>query len=229
MLIAIIAAMDEEIQYIEKMLSNKSEESISNVQFITGMYDQKRIVILKSGIGKVNAAMATTILMENYEPTYVINTGTAGGVSTDLKVGDIVIADKVVHSDVDVTAFNYKFGQVPQLPPTFKVDIFLFKMIKKSLNKLSIPNKIGLVGTADSFMNNEEKIKSLKILFPELVAVEMEGAAIAQVCYQYEVPFILIRAISDIAGEDSSVSFKKFIDLAAKSTANTIEQFLLNV
>lgn len=226
MLIAIIAAMDEEIKYLDKLLTNKSNEMIANVQFIKGTYEQHKIVILKSGIGKVNAAMATTILMEKYKPTYVINTGTAGGVSSDLEVGDVVIANEVVHSDVDVTAFNYDFGQVPQLPPTFKADSFLFDKVKLLLNKLSIQNKIGLVGTADSFMNNEEKIKKLKKNFPEIVAVEMEGAAIAQVCYQYSVPFILIRAISDIAGEDSPISFQKFIDLAAKSTAKMIEQFL---
>src|SRR5690625_6602562 len=129
MLIAIIAAMDEEIKYLEKLLTNKSEEKIANVKFIEGTYNEQNIVILKSGIGKVNASMATTILMEKYAPTYVINTGTAGGVSTNLEVGDIIIADKVVHSDVDVTAFNYEFGQVPQLPPTFKVDSYLFEKV----------------------------------------------------------------------------------------------------
>lgn|SRR5690625_489979 len=226
MLIAIIAAMDEEIKYLNKILTNKSTETIANVEFINGTYEEQKVVILKSGIGKVNAAMATTILMEKYKPTYVINTGSAGGVSAFLEVGDIVIANEVVHSDVDVTAFNYDFGQVPQLPPTFKADTILFDKVKLSLNKLSIPNKIGLVGTADSFMNNDEKIKELKKYFPKIVAVEMEGAAIAQVCYQYDVPYILIRAISDIAGEESPITFQKFIDLAAQSIAKVIEQFL---
>jgi len=226
MLIAIIAAMDEEIKYLNKILTNKSTETIANVEFINGTYEEQKVVILKSGIGKVNAAMATTILMEKYKPTYVINTGSAGGVSAFLEVGDIVIANEVVHSDVDVTAFNYDFGQVPQLPPTFKADTILFDKVKLSLNKLSIPNKIGLVGTADSFMNNDEKIKELKKYFPKIVAVEMEGAAIAQVCYQYDVPYILIRAISDIAGEESPITFQKFIDLAAQSIAKMIEQFL---
>src|SRR5699024_3623788 len=105
--------------------------------------------LLKSRIGKVNAAMATTVLMEKFRPTFVINTSTAGEINQDLAVGQIVVADEVVHHDVDVTAFGYQLGQVPQLPPTFPADPLLFKKVQSILQKLMIPNKTGLIGTGD--------------------------------------------------------------------------------
>ncbi len=227
MVIAVIGAMDEEIEHLKNKMTNQDEINIANVNFIKGILHKKEIILLKSGIGKVNAAMATTVLMEKFRPTFVINTGTAGGINEDLAVGQIVVADEVVHHDVDVTAFGYQLGQVPQLPPTFPADPLLFKKVQSILQKLMIPNKTGLIGTGDTFMQDDNKIMILKENFPGILAVEMEGAAIAQVCYQYGVPFILIRAISDIAGRDSSMSFREFIDVAARNTTKTIEKFIL--
>src|SRR5690625_4795952 len=154
MKIGIIGAMDEEIEDIQKLMSDKKEVSIANVLFIEGKMENQHVVLLKSGIGKVNAAMATTILMERYKPAYVINTGSAGGFSSDLEVGDIVIANEVVHHDVDVTAFDYVYGQVPNLPPTYKADESLIKKDKTALDTLHIHNIIKLIDTADSLMNN---------------------------------------------------------------------------
>src|SRR5690625_4931708 len=226
MKIGIIGAMDEEIEDIQKLMSDKKEVSIANVLFIEGKMDNQHVVLLKSGIGKVNAAMATTILMERYKPAYVINTGSAGGFSSDLEVGDIVIANEVVHHDVDVTAFDYTYGQVPNMPSTYKAETSLINKVKISLDTLRIPNKIGLIGTGDSFMSEDKMITFVKNKFPTMIAAEMEGAAIAQVCYQYGIPFIIIRAISDIAGKESPISFNQFLQLAAKNSTKIIQHFI---
>lgn len=109
---------------------------IANSRFIQGKLEGKEVVLLKSGIGKVNAAMATTILHERYQPTAVINTGSAGGLDTSLSIGDIVISDRVVHHDVDVTAFDYQYGQIPSMPLYFESDQNLINIVEKQFNQL---------------------------------------------------------------------------------------------
>jgi adenosylhomocysteine nucleosidase len=222
----LIGAMDEEIAYLLEKMTKRKEYTIANSLFIEGKINEKEVVLLKSGIGKVNAAMATTILMERFNPNVVINTGSAGGFSTNLSVGDIVISDEVVHHDVDATAFKYEYGQVPRLPATFKADASLIEETKQVMDELDLNYEIGLVATGDSFMSDEEKIERVKEIFPNILAAEMEGAAIAQVCYQYSIPFIVIRAISDVAGKDSPVSFEQFLQKAAKNASEIILQLL---
>lgn len=218
----IIGAMDEEIAFLQAAMTHQKQQQIANVLFIEGEIANQKVVLLKSGIGKVNAAMATTLLIENFQANIVINTGTAGGFSSDLNVGDIVIGSELVHHDVDVTAFDYVLGQVPQLPATFKSNQLLIDATKKVLEQLEINSLIGLVATGDSFMSDKELIETTINKFPAMLAAEMEGAAIAQVCYQYDVPFIVIRAISDIAGEDSPISFNEFIHLASENATKII-------
>lgn len=226
MKIGIIGAMDQEIAFLQAAMENKKEQQIANVLFIEGEIAKQTVVLLKSGIGKVNAAMATTLLIENFQADIVINTGTAGGFSSELNVGDIVIGSEVVHHDVDVTAFDYVLGQVPQLPATFKSDQRLIDATEKVLNNLKLNSMIGLVATGDKFMADSNLIEATVNNFPSMLAAEMEGAAIAQVCYQYEVPFIIIRAISDIAGEDSPISFNEFIHLASENATKIIVKLI---
>lgn len=218
----IIGAMDEEIHYLRNEMIINKEMTIANSLFIQGHIGNHEVVLVKSGIGKVNAAMTTTILLEKFSPDVVINTGSAGGFATDLNVGDLVIAEEVVHHDVDVTAFDYEYGQVPQLPPRFKSNDHLIERVKNEIASLDLRYRIGLLATGDSFMSDPEKIKFVKDQFPDMIAAEMEGAAIAQVCYMYEKPFIIIRALSDIAGKDSPITFDQFIEIAAKNAANLI-------
>lgn len=226
MTIGIIGAMDEEIAFIKEMMNDKKEETIASVQLFSGTWLDKRIVLLKSGIGKVNAAMATTILMQRYNPSTVINIGSAGGVDSSLEVGDVAIGNKLVHHDVDVTAFDYEYGQVPQQPLFFHSDAKLITKAEQILTEMDVTTKVGLIATGDSFMNDEVKINEIKQLFPELLAVEMEGAAIAQVCYQYDVPFLAVRSLSDIAGKQSSVSFEQFLTVAAKNATELLTKLI---
>ncbi|TXL68050.1 5'-methylthioadenosine/S-adenosylhomocysteine nucleosidase [Cerasibacillus terrae] len=222
MTIGIIGAMDEEVELLKEQITGKQEETIANCDFIYGDLKGKTVVLLKSGIGKVNAAMATTIMHERYAPTYVINTGSAGGFAKQLDIGDIVISTEVVHHDVDVTAFDYTYGQVPNMPATFTADSKLIQITKEVAKELDVAAVDGLIATGDSFMDDPERVAFVREKFPTMIAAEMEAAAIAQVCYQYDKPFVVIRALSDIAGKESSTSFDTFLKKAATNAATLI-------
>src|SRR5699024_2463298 len=214
--------MEEEIKIILQQMNDYKKHVVANSVFYQGEIANQEVILLQSGIGKVNAAMGTTILIERFQPDIVINTGSAGGFDKALNVGDVVISSEVVHHDVDVTGFDYELGQVPGMPGTFTANPPLIKKIETILQEMEVSSKVGLIGTGDVFMNDPERINKVLHYFPEMLAAEMEGAAIAQVCYQYKIPFVIIRALSDIAGTESSVSFNEFLPLAAKNSANLI-------
>lgn len=222
MTIGIIGAMDEEVALLIENMTDKDEQTVANCLFVTGKIAGKDVVLLKSGIGKVNAAMATTILHERFMPDYVINTGSAGGFSEELEIGDIVVSSQVVHHDVDVTAFDYAYGQVPGMPAMFAADSKLVSVATNAVKSLNVSSREGIIATADTFMADPQHVKRIKDKFPSMIAAEMEAAAIAQVCFQYNKPFVVIRALSDIAGKKSSISFEAFIEKAAKNAATLI-------
>ncbi|WP_249871020.1 5'-methylthioadenosine/S-adenosylhomocysteine nucleosidase [Oceanobacillus saliphilus] len=222
MTIGIIGAMDEEIALLLENMTDKEEHTIANCLFAEGKLHGKDTVLLKSGIGKVNAAMATTIMHERFSPTHIINTGSAGGFAENLEVGDIVISTEVVHHDVDVTAFDYAYGQVPGLPAMYSADKALIERAVSAIEKLEINFEKGIIATGDSFMEDPERVRFVREKFPTMLASEMEAAAVAQVCHQYDKPFVIIRALSDIAGKKSSVSFEQFLEKAAKNAAELI-------
>jgi adenosylhomocysteine nucleosidase len=181
------------------------------------------VILLRSGIGKVNAAMSTTILLEKYKPDFIINTGSAGGFNPALNVGDVVISTEVRHHDVDVTAFGYEYGQVPQLPAAFLADEKLRSVAESAaLEMAEIQVEKGLIATGDSFMQDPKRVEFVRTKFENLQAVEMEAAAIAQVAHQFGIPFVIIRSLSDIAGKESEVSFDQFIDKAAHNSATLV-------
>jgi adenosylhomocysteine nucleosidase len=226
MKIAVIGAMEEEVELLRKEIENPETKTIANSEFTSGTYKNHEIVLLKSGIGKVNAAMTTSILLSEYKPDYVINTGSAGGYDPNLEVGAIVISHEVRYHDVDVTAFGYEIGQVPQLPASFKADEHLMKLAEDAVHEIGEHQAAtGLIATGDIFMHDPAKVEQVRIHFPQMKACEMEAAAVAQVCHQFEVPFVVIRALSDIAGKESSISFDEFLPIAAKHST----QVVLNV
>jgi adenosylhomocysteine nucleosidase len=223
MKIAIIGAMEEEVTILRDKIEDREETVIANCEFSTGRLNGADVILLKSGIGKVNAAMSTAILLERFRPDYVINTGSAGGFLSTLNVGDVVISNEVVHHDVDVTAFGYEYGQVPGMPARYKADETLVKIAEQNAKQIKdIQVVTGLIATGDSFMNDPARVEFVRGKFPDLCAVEMEAAAIAQVCTQFAVPFVIIRALSDIAGKESDVSFEQFLDTAAKHSADLV-------
>ena len=227
---AIIGAMEEEVVLLRENITNPKHETIAGYEFISGTMNGKDVVLLRSGIGKVNAAMSTTILLQVFKPDVVINTGSAGGFDPKLNVGDVVISSEVRHHDVDVTAFGYEYGQVPQMPPAFLADEKLVDIAEVCAKKIDAIQVVkGLIATGDSFMSDPERVESIRVKFNGLQAVEMEAAAIAQVAYQFNIPFVIIRALSDIAGQESNISFDQFLEKAALHSANLVMDIVSNL
>ncbi len=221
--IGIIGAMDEEVELLKQTLENREDYEIAGYHLFHGTLHGKDVVLLKSGIGKVNAAIGTTLLLELYKPDCVINTGSAGGFDPALEVGDIVISTEVRHHDVDVTIFNYEPGQVPGSPAAFLPDMLLADVAERCIQRMDgMHTSRGLIATGDAFMNDPERVARTRATFPQMKAVEMEAAAIAQTCYQFATPFIIIRALSDIAGKESHLSFDQFLATAAKHSAEMV-------
>lgn len=223
MKIAVIGAMEQEVELLRNALTNTETQTIANSEYTTGTYEGKDVVLLKSGIGKVNAAMSTTILLHTFKPDVVINTGSAGGYDPALEVGAVVISDEVRHHDVDVTIFGYEMGQVPQMPPAFKSDEKLMDIAKLAVTEVGEHQYgVGLICSGDSFMNDPVRVEKVREYFPQMKAVEMEAAAVAQVCHQFGTPFVIIRALSDIAGKESNISFDEFLPVAAKHSTEIV-------
>lgn len=227
MKIGIIGAMDEEIAIIRALMSPRKDVELGGNTFYSGLIEDIDIVLLKCGIGKVNAAIGATLLTVYHNPNCIINTGSAGGFSDDLCIGDVVISNEVAHHDVDVTAFGYEYGQVPKMPSRYLPNTSLIEMAKQSIEKLDgIRFSIGLVATGDSFMSDPERIDKLKKQMPQIKVAEMEAAAIAQTCYQFNKKFIIFRSVSDIAGQESPHTFKEFLGTAAKNSASIVIEML---
>ena len=214
-MIGIIGAMKEEVAILKGLIKRQLVEKIMHVEFTIGTLHDKEVVLLESGIGKVNVAIATTLLLEKFPVNYVINTGSAGGVKADAEVGDVVISDSVTYHDVDVTGFGYEWGQVPGMPAVFESDVDLVLKVEDVLKRVGIRYFKGQIVTGDVFVNRPEKISGIKENFNNAIALEMEAAAVAQVCHIANIPFVVVRALSDIAGKESEISFDEFLSKAA--------------
>ena len=226
--IGIIGAMEAEVALLRDSLNGLETHRFGkNFVVYTGQFAGKDIALCQSGIGKVNAAIATTLLKEHFAPDVVINTGSAGGIGIGLKVGDVVVGTHIMHHDVDVTAFGYQHGQVPQLPAAFTCDETLVAAAEKAACTFQAARVMhGLIVSGDSFINSTAAIEQIHARLPQPLAVEMEAAAIAQTCYQLDTPFVVIRAISDSAEDSASVSFEEFLEVAAKHSAQMVQQMI---
>lgn len=223
MKIVIIGAMEQEITLLKAKISQCETSKLAHLTVFTGTINENWVCLVQCGIGKVASAAATAILIQAYSPDVVINTGSAGGFDPDLNIGDVVIATELLHHDVDITHFGYELGQVPQMPVCYKSDEKLVTIAKGVISTISdISVKTGLVCSGDSFIGSDEAANKIKLNFPNMAAVEMEGAAIAQVCHLMDVPFIVIRSLSDIAGKTSTVSFESYLETAAKNSAELV-------
>ncbi|MBS9767965.1 MAG: 5'-methylthioadenosine/adenosylhomocysteine nucleosidase [Flavobacteriaceae bacterium] len=218
MKIGIIGAMEVEINTLQEKLANKKTTNINKFTFYEGTINDMEVVVLLSGIGKVSAAVGTTMLIERYQPDVIINTGTAGGLG-DADVYDIIIGEEVGYHDVDITGFGYKMGQQAQMPPTFKADTSLVNIAKEVSKEHDKKVHCGLIVSGDSFINDPNRLMTIKNHFPKALAVEMEAAAISQVCHLFKVPFVVLRAISDKAGEGTTESYETFVEKAGTLSA----------
>ncbi|GAC24570.1 5'-methylthioadenosine/S-adenosylhomocysteine nucleosidase [Paraglaciecola mesophila KMM 241] len=227
MKIAILGAMDEEITLLKESISGLVEHQHAHLTLYTGQLKGADVVLVKCGIGKVAAAVATTIVVDKFAPDFVVNTGSAGGFDQALSIGDIVIANELVHHDADLTHFGYALGQCAGMPETYLCDAALIEAAEKSAITLGeAKTKRGLICTGDAFIGSDEAAAKLRSDFPAIAAAEMEGVAIGQTCHLLNVPFLVIRSLSDIAGKASTVSFQTYLERAAKHSAMLVMEMI---
>lgn len=218
----IICAMEEEIKTLVEKLANKQEQSIADMKYYTGTINGHEVVLVQSGIGKVQAAVNTAFLANNFHVDCIINSGSAGGIGDGMHVGDVVLSTGTAYHDADSTAFGYKMGQMPGQPQIFEADAHLRAAVKKAAEENGLPVREGLIVTGDQFINSTAKIKQIKGIFPDALCSEMEGAAVGQVAHEFNTPYLVIRAMSDVGDEEASQSFDEFVIDAGKRSAKMI-------
>lgn len=214
-----ISAMTEELAPLLKSFSSKKVDVINN-QEIYYYEGENQYYFLNCGIGKVNAAITTSIFLEKYAVDYVFSIGTAGGVSSKLEILDLVLADKIAYHDVDVTGFGYQKGQVPKQDLYFNVNSS--DAVKQLLTDSKIKYHTGLILSGDQFIDNQEKRDVITNSFTDVYALEMESAAIAHVCNNLNKKVTVVRAISDLAHGNSSMEFNEYLDIATKKYVEII-------
>lgn len=215
-MIAIIGAMDEEVTSLTQALANTHEEQnrFSDLPIFTGQLRGKNVVIARCGIGKVNAALATQFLLDNYHPKVIINTGVAGGVSPMVKIGDLVIGHSSLQHDFDVQNFGYPRGVIPRLKTSlFQAEQRLVELAADAATEIFGANRIhkGFIVSGDQFVSSIEQKEAILRFFSEATCVEMEGAAIAQVAYMNQVSHLIVRAISDQADTTAPGDFDQYL------------------
>ncbi|MDC9621467.1 5'-methylthioadenosine/S-adenosylhomocysteine nucleosidase [Xenorhabdus sp. XENO-7] len=226
MKVGVIGAMEQEVTLLRDQIEGLQTVSRGGCEIYTGKLNGVDIALLKSGIGKVSAALGTTLLIEHCQPDIVINTGSAGGLDPKLNVGDIVVSGEVRYHDADLTAFGYEPGQMAQCPPAFIADSQLITLAEKCIKSLDLNAVRGLICSGDAFINGAEPLARIRATFPRAAAVEMEAAAIGHVCHQYQIPFVVVRAISDVADQESHISFDEFLVIAARESTRMVNAML---
>ena len=224
-MIGIIGAMPEEIEALLELLSHKEETQKGPFTLHRGILEGKNVMIAKCGISKVNAAALTQIMI--VEGVHkVIFTGVAGGLEPDMKVGDIVISSDCVQHDVDVTALGYALGHIPGESFSWSADKELHDAALTAANSISqVKVYSGRVLSGDVFLESAEKVAWLRETFKGSCA-EMEGASVAQICSKWQIPFVIIRSISDVGNESSKMDFREFTPLAAERAKQVVEGML---
>lgn len=229
MKIGIIGAISEEIKIIQKIISQRIIQNIEDYKINIGKFKKHDIFIIKSGIGKVSSSTATTTLIHLHKPHIIINVGSAGSLNKFLKIGDLIIPKKICYYDVDLRSFGYTLGQIPKYPKKFIIKKKIHAFLVKIATKFNFQFTTELLITGDSFIQKELHIKKLKNNFPSAVAVEMESAAIAQVCYKFNIPLIVIKSISDLSNNSATLDFKKNIPIASFQSCKLVQLILENI
>jgi len=225
--IGIIAAMNEEVDAIKKIMTDISVKGIYELEFIIGKINGKEVVLVKCGVGKVNAARTTQILLNNFDIEHVINVGTAGSLNENIEIGDVVIGEKLVQHDFDITAAGREKGYITDVGKYFYSDKNLIEKTKQTIENMNenFNAFIGTIATGDIFVQDIQVKDRIKAEF-DADCAEMEGAAIAQVCTLDKIPFIVIRSISDKPNGKNAVDFEKYLELACERYTKFIDIFI---
>ncbi len=219
--IAIMGAMPEEIEPIINKLENLKETAYAANKYYEGTYHGKEVVVAYSKIGKVFATLTATILIEKFGCDKLLFSGVAGAISDELKIGDLIIADGLCQHDLDITAFGHAHGYVPEGEVCVPSDEELREVAKKVAESKGLTLKEGIIATGDQFVADTQRKEWISKTF-NADALEMEGAAVAVVCSALNVPFFILRAISDSADMDAGFDFDAFLESSAKISADFI-------
>lgn len=229
MKIGILGAMEPEVKSLYEKLENSCIKKIGSITFYEGTLFNKSIVIVKCGIGKVNASLCTQLLISNFNITHLVNTGIAGSMAEGLGIFDFVLSQSAFYHDVNVTAFGYKLGQIPGMDLEFKSDEKLLNTAKIAfeLSQISKEHKmiIGKIASGDQFISGGEQKAFIKKTFNP-ACVEMEGAAIAHTAIMNNIPFLIIRCMSDMADDNIKSVYNFNEDEAAKISASFVKDFI---
>ena len=226
--IAIMGAMPEEIEPLLAKLDNVNEVIYAANKYYEGSYNGREVVVAYSKIGKVFATLTATILIERFKCDMLLFSGVAGAISEELKVGDLIIADGLCQHDLDITAFGHPHGYVPEGEVCIPTDVNLRNIAKKVANEKSLTLKEGVIATGDQFVANEERKNWIGTTF-KADALEMEGASVAVVCSTLNIPFFILRAISDSADMDAGFDFDTFLKSSAQISADFILSMVDNI
>jgi len=224
--IGIIAAEDKEILAVKNIMTDLTENKIYNITVYIGKINGKNCILAQSGVGKVNAGRTAQILIDKFDISYMINTGSAGALDERLEIGDVVISTGLVQYDFDVTAFGREKGFISGIGKIFEPDGNLVSLCEKVLIEKGLSYNKGIIATGDKFLSNKEGKMAIGREFDALCA-EMEGAAVAHVCKLCEVPFVIIRSISDELNGEAVVDFNEFLDVASKRCAEIIYNMII--
>ena len=209
-------------------MKNIEEKDLFNLQFFTGKIEEEECVLVECGEGKVNAARTTQIMIDNFKIDKLVNVGSAGAINEDLNVKDVVIADKLVQYDFDISGLGYEKGEICNIGKYIYCDKTLVEECKKAIENIeneSYKVVIGTIATADSFCDKPEIAKMVRKEF-NAECVEMEGAAVAQVCYLDKIPFLVIRGISDTPNGNNKIDFRKYLEIASKQSAKILQNLI---
>ena len=230
-IIGIIGAMDEEVAKLKEKMTEVEVKEKASMSFFEGRLNGKRAVVVRSGIGKVNAAVCAQILIDDYKADMLVNTGVAGALHCALNIGDIVLSSDALHHDMDVTGFGYEPGMIPRMKESiFTADKNILLKTKEICEKVNpeIKTHIGRVVSGDCFVSGSERKKYIFETFGGY-CTEMEGAAIAQTAYLNNIPFLIIRAISDKADGSATMDYKEFEIKAIEHTVRLVEELVREI
>lgn len=227
--IGIIVATDEELIEIKNIMSSYEEKDIYELNFVKGKINGKKVIVVKCGIGKVNAARTTQVLIDNFKISKIINIGAAGGINPELKIQDIVIGDRLVQYDFDISASgDYEKGEITDVGKYMVSDSELINICKRVLEKRiqnDVKVVIGTIATADYFCSDPKIAENTRKEF-KADCIDMVGAAIAQVCYLDKIPFLVIRGISDTPNGHNEMDYYTYCHIAAKHAAEFLQDLL---
>jgi adenosylhomocysteine nucleosidase len=229
-MLGIIGAMDEEVDKIKERMTDISVKKKASMEFCQGSLEGREVVVVRSGIGKVNAAICAQILADDYKVDGIVNTGIAGSLRPEINIGDIVISTDAVQHDMDAVAFGYPIGQIPRMdtlafPADERLSLLAERSCRKVLPELGVFR--GRIASGDEFVAKKERKDAILQEF-DAYCCEMEGAAIAQAAYLNQIPFVIIRAISDKADDSAHMDYPAFEAMAIENSVQLMMEMVVN-